>query len=50
MELLFLKHKIFNNPDNFFVNLICGLTAYQLKDKKPSLSIDLFDTKQLTLF
>lgn len=45
-----IEHSRHRSFVNFFVNLICGLTAYQLKDKKPSLRFDLFDTKQLCLF
>ena len=45
-----IEHTRHRSFYNFFVNIICSLAAYQLKEKKPSLRLDLFDTKQLTLF
>lgn len=42
-----IEHSRHRSFTNFFVNLVAGLAAYQLKEKKPSIKINYTDTKQL---
>jgi hypothetical protein len=39
-----IEHSRHRSPVNFFVNLIAGLVAYTLREKKPSLNIRLPQT------
>ena len=43
-----IEHTRHRSVNNFLVNLISGLIAYQLSPKKPSLNLDIIDNKRLT--
>lgn len=44
-----VEHSRHRSPRNFFNNLFAALIAYNFQDKKPSLKINVVDTKQLYL-
>jgi hypothetical protein len=44
-----VEHSRHRSPRNFFTNLFAALIAYNFQDKKPSLKINVVDTKQLYL-
>lgn len=44
-----VEHSRHRSPKNFFNNLFAALIAYNFNDKKPSLKINMVDTKQLYL-
>ena len=44
-----VEHSRHRSPRNFFNNLFAALIAYNFQDKKPSLKINVTDTKQLYL-
>jgi len=44
-----IEHSRHRSPANFMVNLLAGLIAYSLKEKKPSVSIEKTGLKLLTI-
>jgi len=44
-----VEHSRHRSPRNFFTNLFAALIAYNFQEKKPSLKINVVDTKQLYL-
>jgi hypothetical protein len=45
-----IEHSRHRSTKNFFTNLFAALIAYNFTDKKPSLKLNLVDTKQFMLF
>jgi len=44
-----IEHSRHRSPTNFLVNLIAGLTAYSLQEKKPSIKVEKLPLKFLTM-